>query len=418
MSIIKLEVKISEIRKALEGFRDNRKKALESLSNEIKIMISDTFNQLLNAELQIFLGKPEESDNKRNGFREREYNLKGLGTIRIKMPRDRKGRFESAVIPSHERTDPRVKAEMAVLHLAGLSTRTLSMISKRLLGVEVSRNTVNESLSLVKVEAEKWLTRPLSKKYWAIYIDGTNFRIKRRGTVEKEPSLVVLGVDENNYKSILAIEPGTRDNVEAWRAVFSSLRDRGFDSNAVRIGIMDGLPGLEKLFKEEFPNSLTARCWFHALGNAMAKTPKRFAAQFKKLAQKVMYASSENDARMAFLTLKQMMGQDAQKAVYCLEKNLDSLLVHYRFDKHFWVALKTTNSIERIHKELKRRTKSMDSVGESTLTVIVAFIALKMEFGWQKYKINSPALQNLMYLKKLEEINTVEKAVENIGLLN
>ncbi|MCX6125146.1 MAG: transposase, partial [Proteobacteria bacterium] len=154
MSVVKLEIRIPEVVKVLEAFAANRRQALESLSREITSGVSHIINQLMHAEIDVFLGQPTELDNKRNGYHpEREYALKGLGCIRIRAPKDRLGRFESKVIPSYERNDPRLKADMAILHLAGLSTRTLSMVSRRLLGVEVSKDTVSGSLDLVKDEA-------------------------------------------------------------------------------------------------------------------------------------------------------------------------------------------------------------------------------------------------------------------------
>ncbi len=215
--------------------------------------------------MSLFLGDPDQNDNKKNGFKEKDYTLKGVGTIRIKQPQDRKSRFESAIVPKSERIDPRLKEDMAVLHLAGISNRTLSMISKRLLGLEVSKTTIQESLGLIQDSAINWLERPLMGEYWALYIDGSNFRIQRRGSTQKEPSLVVLGIDKNDHRSILAIEPGHKDNVESWRSVFDSLVKRGVDSRKIKIGIMDGLPGLETAFKETFTEAVTARCRVHAM---------------------------------------------------------------------------------------------------------------------------------------------------------
>jgi transposase-like protein len=143
MAIIKVEIRLGEVGKAVEAFRVNRKKALEDLAHEFRTAVSTTVNELLKAEIDVFLGQPDQKDNKRNGYHpEREYILRGIGGISIRTPKDRKGRFESNVVPAHERFDPRIRANMAVLHLAGLCTRTLSMISKRLLGVEVSRHHI------------------------------------------------------------------------------------------------------------------------------------------------------------------------------------------------------------------------------------------------------------------------------------
>jgi putative transposase len=237
-------------------------------------------------------------------------------------------------------------------------------------------------------------------------------KIQRRGSTEREPSLVVLGIDELNRKSILAIEPGTKDNVDAWEAVFGELIKRGLKSENVRIGIMDGLPGLESLFQKMFPKAVTARCWVHALRNALAKTPARFREAFKVLAHKVMYASSEDQARQAFRALKQAMGADAERAVHCLEKDLDSLVMHYRFERRFWMALKTTNPIERINKEFKKRSRSMGTLGEQTLECLLAFTALRLEMGWKQVSIDSAGLAKAFELR--HKTNAIEETVAEL----
>lgn len=413
MGIIKVEINLPEAVRAVEEFKSNRLKAFEAVTGEVKSAVGHAVNQLLHTEMSVFLGKADQSDNKRNGYREREYALKGVGSIRIRMPRDRKGKFKSNIIKPNEQMDPRLKEDMAVIHLAGLSTKTLAMVSRRILGVEVSTDTVSESLGSIEEKALQFLTRPLTRSYWGLFVDGTNFRIQRRGSVEKEPSLVVLAIDERNCMSILAVEPGTKDSKEAWRSVFSDLKRRGLDSDAVRIGIMDGLPGLESLFREEFSNAVTARCWVHALKNTLAKTPARLRPFFKQLARKVMYASSEDAARKAFQELKAAMGKDAQRAVQCLEKDIESLLTHYRFEKSLWRALKTTNPIERVNREFKRRTKSMDSLGERTLNVLIAFTAIRMEFNWQKTPVNASRLEGLRWVGQQTQ-NQIESTMDTL----
>ena len=389
MSIVKVEIKPHEAQKAITAFAENRLAALESLTHLLRDTCTDVVNSLLNSEIDVFLGKPEESDNKRNGFRERDYTLKGVGTLRIKLPTDRKRRFSSAIIPKSERIDPRLAEDIAALHLGGLSTRTLSMMATRILGIEICPKTVTNSLGSIGDGAERWLRRPIEKKYWALMIDGTNFRVKRRGSTEKEPSLVVLGIDEQNKRSILAIEPGSRDDVTSWRAVFRELKIRGLDASAVKLGVMDGLPGLESLFQDEFLNSKTQRCWFHALQNILAKTPKRLLSPMHALCLKIMYAPNRSAADEVLKDLKRTMGTDCGRAISCLEKDINSLLCFFDFDKKLWHTLRTTNGVERINKEFKRRTKSMESLGEMTLLKVLAFTALRIELAWQRRSVDS-----------------------------
>ena len=414
MGIVKIEIKIPELVKAIEVFKENPKRAFEEISNEIRHSISETFNNLLQTEFDLFIGSSEQSSNKRNGFDEREFAIKGIGCIKLRMPIDRQRNFKSVIIPKNAQIDLRLKEDLAVLHLAGISNRTLSLISKRILGVEVSAQTVHNSLSILESKALKWLDRDIKKNYWALFIDGTNFKTQRRGSTEKEPTLVVLGIDDRSSFSILTLQPGQKDDASSWGAVFDDLIKRGLDPKLVQIGVMDGLPGLEKKFKEYFTKALTARCWVHAKRNAILKTPKRLTDGFEKLLAPVMYANSEASARAAFADLKLQMNKDAERAVNCIEKDLDSLLIHYRFEQKFWRTLKTTNPIERINKELKRRFKSMETIGENTHKILMAFTAMRLEYNWQTTPVDSSRLNNLKPVKANLISNQIEDVLENL----
>lgn len=172
MGIIKIEVNLPEAVQAIEEFRQNRVRAFEAIGMELKTAVGSAISQLLHTEMTLFLGKPEQSGNKRNGYKERDYALKGVGCIRIKMPQDRKSEFKSVIVSPNEQIDPRLKEDMAVLHLAGLSTRTMAMISKRVLGIEVSTDTVSESLGSIEEKALQFLTRPIEKRYWGLLSTG------------------------------------------------------------------------------------------------------------------------------------------------------------------------------------------------------------------------------------------------------
>lgn len=411
MGFLKIEIKVTELVKAVDVFKKNNQYFFDSLATEIKSNVEQTIDKLLQTELDLFLGQADQSGNKKNGFYEREFALKGVGCIRIRVPRDRNKNFESQIIRKNEQIDSRIKEDLALLHLAGISNRTIALISKRILGVEVSPQTVHNSLEVVEEKALSWLEREITKNYWCLFIDGTNFKIQRRGSTEKEPTLVVVGIDERNCTSILALQPGQKDNAASWEVVFEDLIKRGLKANAVQIGVMDGLPGLEKKFKDTFINSVTARCWVHAKNNALKKCSARLEDSFENLLNNVMYAKSESHARNEFLILKQQMGTDCERAVAVIEKDLDSLLNHYKFEKRFWRVLRTTNPIERVNKELKRRTKVMEGVGEKTLNILLAFTAMRLEYNWQKVPVDSKQLNSL---KQFSEKNQIEDVLENL----
>jgi putative transposase len=125
-----------------------------------------------------------------------------------------------------------------------------------------------------------------------------------------------------------------------------------------------------------------------------------------------MYAPSENKAREAFTELKSTMGKDAERAVHCLEKDLESLLTHYRFEERFWLTLKTTNPIERVNKEFKRRAKAMGSLGEQTLECLLAFTALRLEMGWRLLPVDHMQLANHRELR--HKFNPIEETMTTL----
>jgi len=201
-----------------------------------------------------------------------------VGTVKLRVPRDRAGRFSSNIIPANRRYDEATEKDVALLNLAGLSTRMLAQMSDRLLGIRVSATEVSNALHTIVPAAKAFLSRPLGDRKWIyLYVDGTNFRV-RRSTVGIEPTLVVLGVDETGRKSVLSMVQGDKDSRTAWDAVFVDLKERGLDGSCVLAGIMDGLPGLGDSFREAFTGAKVLRCWVHKARNVMPLVPRRYQA--------------------------------------------------------------------------------------------------------------------------------------------
>lgn len=165
MGIIKIEISVPELKEALEEVEKTRKLFFEDLSRSLGEAAKSAIDQAMGLEIALFLGQKGQESNKRNGYRSRNFLLKGLGGITLSVPKDRRNEFKSKLIPEGELLDPRVKEDLAVFQLAGLSTRTLAMVSQRLLGLSISHGTVSSSLHIIEESALKWLERPLLEKY-------------------------------------------------------------------------------------------------------------------------------------------------------------------------------------------------------------------------------------------------------------
>ncbi len=407
-SVMKFVVRIGDVVALATRFRAEPRSMMQEIVTQVRTVVAEALEQVMDAEIDLVLGEGKDPSNKRNGYTRRSYSIKGIGEVAVKVPRDRKGAYESKVVPPSRRYDEAVEKDIALLNLAGLSTRTLALVSQRVLGVKVSAQEVSNSIGTILPAARSFLDRPLGTRRWVyLYIDGTFFSV-RRTTVEREPTLVVLGVDDAGHKSVLAMVQGDKDSRAAWEMVFARLKERGLDASAVQLGVMDGLVGLAQAFREAFPKARVARCWVHKARNVFPLVPRRYQGAFKASWDLVQYATNGAAARTAFEALKDQWSASCDDAVASMERDLEALMVHYEFPEAHWDALRTTNPIERINKEFKRRTKSMDHLGVDTLRAMLVFTALRLEFGWLTMPITSPSLHHLNYnrqrAERLEEI--------------
>lgn len=393
--LMEVVVKVRDVVELAKRFEESPGDAMREVVAGVRQGFKATLEHVMDAEIALFLGSEAGRGNKRNGYVTRSFAFKGVGVVQVRVPRDRNGQFVSKVAPPRRRYDDALEKDLALLHLAGLSTRMLSLLSKHLLGMKVSPQEVSNALHKIVPAAKAFLERPLTdRRFKYLYLDGTNFKV-RRSTVDLEPTLVVVGVDETDRKSVLCMVQGDKESKSSWEMVFSELKARGLDGSAVRLGIMDGLPGLADAFRDAFPRARAARCWVHKSRNVFPKVPKRYQAAFKTDWDAIQYAEGRAAALAAFDELRQRWSKDCGDAVESLEKDIESLLVHYEFPTEHWDALRTTNPIERVNKEFKRRSKPMETIGPDGLKALLAFTAMRLEYGWTTTPITSGKLKNL-----------------------
>ncbi len=222
-------------------------------------------------------------------------------------------------------------------------------------------------------------------------------RIKK--SVENTPVLVAIGVTEEGIKLVIGLQMGDKESATNWREFFKDLKGRGLNAFNIKLGIMDGLPGLEKVFKEEFPNAKVQRCQVHVARNVLAKVNRKQKQEVADDMRSIFYASSKDKAEEFFKTFKDKWIKDIPSAVKSLSQSIDSCLTFFEFPQEEWVSLRTTNIIERLNKEFKRKTKPMEIVaGEYACYRLLAFISLKMELTWRanavgKVRPNLPLYQ-------------------------
>ncbi len=395
--MLELKLNLPEVAEFVKMIPNSKEKIFELMRFDLKQNATDFVNSLLSCELDLFLGREKHerqlevhasSRNLRNGNYRRRFGVKGLGRIEVRMPRDRKSLFKTKVLPKYERCEGQLKEDMAVIYVMGLSTRNLALISERLFGFKVSHEQVSQCASKLSAGVEKWRNRPITTPFKYLYLDGTNFKMRIGKEIETVNVLVVIGVGEDNIKQVLALQAGDKESATSWRELFKDLKTRGLQKEKVLLGIMDGLPGLESVFLDEFSNAKVQRCQVHVARNVICKVPQNMKKEVADGMRSVFYASSKKKSHEFFEEFKKKYEKTLPSAVKCFESSISSTLTFFDFPNEEWLSLRTTNPIERVNKEFKRRTKSMEIVaGEQSCYNLLAVICLKFEAYWKNYPL-------------------------------
>jgi len=273
--------------------------------------------------------------NHRNGSYERSFTLKETGKVDLQVPGDRRGNFKTKVIPESRRYEDALRQDLCLIFLTGISTRSLSMISKKLIGRKISAGEIGNVNKELMEAAEKWRIRDLSEesiKY--IFADGVCFDMRIGKTIESVPVLVAIGVKRTGQKPVLGLQAGDKESASGWHEFFEDLKSRGLTAS----GIMDGLPGLEQAFKEEFTNTGVQRCQVHVARNIPAKAPEKFKKAAADDLISVFYASSKKKAGELFDKFIDRWKKDLPSAVKCLDTSINACLTFFNFPEEKWIS--------------------------------------------------------------------------------
>lgn len=412
--MLQVALNLPELRKFAKSLPTMKDQVLSLMQLDIKTCSQEMITALMSAELSLFLGRQKYERktiagidaNSRNGFYERTFFLKHLGALRVKVPRDRQGEFKSQVLPKYQRVDNAIQEDCSVLFLMGLSTRSLSLVSEKIFGRKLSHSEISNCTKDLSDKVEAWRMRPITEEIKYLYMDGTNFKMRVSNEITKVCVLVVIGVTQSNHKVVLALQAGDKESATTWRELFGDLKKRGLQKDKIKLGIMDGLPGLESVFKDEFSDASVQRCQVHLASNVLTKTPHNIRKKVADDLRSIFYASSKSKAIEFYKEFESKWASTIPSGFKCLKNNLDSALTYLKFPEEEWLSLRTTNPIERLNKEFKRRTKTMEIVaGETSCYNLLAVVSMKMEAHWKENPINSKEFPWFLGSKKFTQLN-------------
>jgi len=307
----------------------------------------------------------------------------GLGPVGLTVPRGRlftgEGvqEWRSELLPRYARRTREVDAALAGLYLSGTNTRRVKQALKPLLkGAPLSKSAVSRVVAGLKDQYESWRSRDLSaERLKVLYLDAAYLRVRLAKKIERVPVVAAVGVREDGTKILLGLWSYASEGRAAWGAVLEDLTARGLAVPAV--SVIDGSKGLRAALAECWPAVAVQRCTVHKLRNLEAHAPKRLHEPLRQDYREIVYAEDERAARRAWLRFTSKWKRLCPAVVESLEEAGQELLTFYRFPESQWKSLRTTNIVERVIEEFRRRVKTQAVLPsqDSALLLLYGLIA-------------------------------------------
>jgi transposase-like protein len=355
----------------------NEEKVKDHLGKFVRQTVEETLNAMLDAEADnLCKAQKYERSSKREGMRSGHYERKLLttaGEVKLKVPKLRKVTFETAIIERYKRREISVEEAMIEMYLAGVSVRRVEDVTEALWGAKVSPGTISNLNKKIYVDIEKWRKEPLKSHYAYVYMDGIWLKRSWGGEVKNVSVLVAVGVNEDGFREIIGVAEGTKEDKESWRNFLRYLKERQLER--IDLIVSDKSLGLVESIPEFYPEAKWQRCVVHFYRNVFSLVPhgkvKDVATMLKAIHAQENLEEARRKKDMVVKKLKEMK---LPRAAELVESGTDETLSYYSFPVEHWKRIRTNNGLERIMKEIRRRTRVVGSFpdGESALMLVAA----------------------------------------------
>ncbi|MBX3355428.1 MAG: IS256 family transposase [Phycisphaeraceae bacterium] len=378
----------------------------EKVRSHLDEMVRSTVEQTLNAMLEVEAdqacgaGRYERSPDRldtRAGSYERTLETKA-GSVKLKVPRLRKLPLESMIIERYRRRESSVEEALVEMYLAGVSMRRVEDITEALWGSRVSASTVSGLAQKVYGQIESWRSRRIEGEHAYVYLDGIWLKRSWGGEVKSVAVLVAIGVNQEGFREILGVAEGTKEDTESWRSFLRHLKERGL--RGVRLVVSDKCLGLVEALGEFFPEASWQRCVVHFYRNVMTVVPKgrvqEAVAMLKTIHAQEDRASAEEKSKVIAQKLELLR---LTKAAELVRAGVLETLSYMSFPREHWRSLRTNNPLERLNREIRRRTRVVGAFpdGQSALMLVAARLRHMSATKW--------GLRRYMDMSRLRELD-------------
>jgi transposase-like protein len=347
------------------------------LDRVVRGTVEETLNCLLDAEADRLCNaqryeRTEARRDTRAGHYERSLETKA-GEVTLKVPKLRRQTFETAIIERYRRREASVEEALIEMYLAGVSVRRVEDITEALWGTRVSPSTVSDLNKKIYATIEAWRNRPIEGEHPYVYLDGIVMKRTWAGEVRNVSLLVAIAVNSEGFREILGIVEGAKEDKAGWSGFLKHLKERGL--KGVRLIISDACIGLAESAAEFFPDAAWQRCTVHFYRNVFSHVPRQKMREVAAMLKAIHAAEDVQAAReKARQVSAKLRDHRLTKAAELVESGIEETLAYYGFPEEHWRRIRTNNPLERILREIRRRTRVVGAFpdGESALNLAAA----------------------------------------------
>src|SRR5579864_3387895 len=367
----------------------DEEKIQQHLGEVVRSTVEETLNAMLDAEADRLCRaeryeRTEARKDTRAGSYQRQLQTKA-GEVTLKVPKLRTLPFETAIIERYRRRESSVEEALVEMYLAGVSVRRVEDITEALWGTRVSSGTVSRLNQKIYRHIEAWRNREISEEFPYVYLDGVILKRSWAGEVKNISVLIAIGVGTDGFRQILGVAEGEKEDLEGWRSFLCHLKDRGL--KGVRLIISDACRGLVEAAAEVFPKTDWQRCVVHFYRNVFSHVPNGKVAEVARMLKAI---HAQEDRRAAKSKAKEIVARlkelKLRTAAELVEQKVEETMTYYAYPSTHWRQIRTNNPLERIIREIRRRTRVVGAFpdGHSALMLAAARLRHIASTKWGK----------------------------------
>ena len=395
MAQINITLSTDEVKQVLMGDRN------ESL----KFLLEKILNEIMKAESEEQLGaakheRTEDRQDYRNGTRERSLTTR-IGTLTLEVPRHRNEPFHTMVFENYKRSEASLIATMVQMVIAGVSTRKVSKVVETLCGKEFSKSTVSELCKRIDADIRDFLNQPLDGLDAPfLMVDATYFKVREDHRIVSKAFMAAIAIRSDGLREIAGFGIYDAEDNYSWNTFLQSLKDRGL--NSVNMIISDSHKSIRKAMAKVYPDVAWQRCQVHFMRNIVDEIPPKYKEGIKTELRNMFTAGSIEEARRIKDEIVAEYEDVAEKAMATLEAGFEDSMTIMCLPEYIRIVLRTTNILERLNRELKRRSdvigvfpnaaSVLRLMGAVTMEYSEAQCSMQRIFAESKFKAIRPAV--------------------------